>query len=80
MVADVSADIDEEVSLVSLVDAEPPPHEIIEDTTTAVNKPCNMCLICTCFIIEILLNEKIINAQISYHQNNSGKIFYNHYV
>jgi hypothetical protein len=69
VVIDVSTDIDEEVSPVLFVDVEPP-QEIIADDDTATNKHCNMCLICTCFIIEILLNEKIINAQISYHENN----------
>jgi len=59
---------------VLFVDVEPP-QEIIADDDNATNKHCNMCLICTCFIIEILLNEKIINAQISYHPNNSKEKF-----
>src|SRR6476620_9064603 len=68
-VTDVSVDADEEVSLVPFVDVEPP-QEIIADDDATINKHCNMCLICTCFIMEILLNEKIINAQISYHHND----------
>src|SRR6266542_6969365 len=71
---DVSIDVDEEVSSVLFVDVKPP-QEIIADDDNATNKHCNMCLICTCFIIEILLNEKIINAQISYHPNNSKEKF-----
>jgi len=67
--------VDEVVSSVLFVDVEPP-QEIITDDDAATNKHCNMCLICTCFIIEILLNEKIINAQISYHQNNSKEKFH----
>src|SRR6476619_2710862 len=58
-VTDVSIDVDEEVSLVPFVDVEPP-QEIIADNDATISKCCNMCLICTCFIVEILLNEKLL--------------------
>ena len=43
----------------SFVDVEPP-QESIADNDATISKCCNMCLICTCFIVEILLNEKLL--------------------